>query len=341
MMRHSLLLATLALPLAVAMAGNVHAQTSSSGRESVETRGFRNLEAEKAARARAASGGHHHGAGGHAHHAHGGAEHGVETENIFGFTLGSDTEHAGAFGIAVENVGRFGKRDASYSALGQKLELAYGVTNDLSVSLALLGDFHRVKPRDGATTFEQVDSRYMFNGIGGEIRYRFLDRRNNPFGLTLHIEPSLAFSDEVSGLRGRKFGAENKIIFDREIIPERLFASFNLLHEMERMKERGADSTERGTKVGASLALAYQFMPNYLIGAETRYVRAYEGLTMTSYLGDALYVGPTVSARIAEKYWFSLAYNGLVAGREKASGQRLDLANFERHQFRLKFGYEF
>ncbi len=310
----------------------------------VEVRAWRNPEAaraadQRAAQARAHGHGHVHG---HAHsNAHGGAEHGVETENVFGFTLGSDTEHQGASGVAVESVARFSKRGGAYAAIGQKLEFAYGVTDNLSMSAALLGDYHRVRPRGDDERLEPVAPRYLFNGFGGEIRYRFLDRRNNPFGLTLHIEPSIAFSDEASGLRGRKYGAENKLIFDRELVAERLFLAFNLLHEIERMKERGAPEIERGVKAGASLALAYQVLPNVFIGAEARYMRAYEGYRLDASLGDAWHVGPMLSARIHEKYWFSLAYSGLVGGREKGAADRLDLANFERHQVRLKFGYEF
>jgi hypothetical protein len=66
-----------------------------------------------------------------------------------------------------------------------------------------------------------VRSRYAFNGFGAEFRYRFLNRETSPFGLTLHLEPSIARIDEVSGLAGRKLGSENKLILDRELIPTR------------------------------------------------------------------------------------------------------------------------
>lgn len=305
------------------------------GQERVQTRDFRNAEVRRAAESRPAGGhaGHNHGAG----HAHG-----IETENLFGFTLGSDTEHAGAKGLALENVARFGKRASSYFGLGQKLEFAYGVTDDLSVSLALLGDHHRVKEKPAYIgTVDNVKSRYLFNGVGGEIRYRLLDRSKAPFGLTLHLEPSIARSDELSGLKGIKYGTENKIILDREVIPEKLFVAFNLLQELEVVKEKGAPAWERASKVGASFAATWQILPNVFVGAEARYLRAYEGLRMKAYLGDAWYLGPTLSARFAENYWVSIAYNGLVGGHPKGGGIKYDLDNFERHQLRVKFGMEF
>lgn len=306
------------------------------GNERVETRDFRNPEVKRAAEARPAGGhaGHNHGPGGH--------EHGIETENLFGFTLGSDTEHKGAKGVAIENIMRFGKRETHYTALGQKLEFAYGITDNFSASLALLGDYHRIKEKTAFVgTVGDVKGRYLFNGFGGEIRYRFLDRKTSPFGLTLHLEPSIAFSDEASGLKGRKYGSENKLIFDQEIIKDKLFIAFNLTQEMEVVKERGAGAWERGSVVGASLAATYQVLPNIFLGAETRYLRSYDALRLKTYNGDAWYVGPTFSARFAENCWISVAYSGLVGGHAKGSSQKLDLGNFERHQIRLKAGMEF
>lgn len=332
MIPRRLMHACLILPLAFPAA----AQTF----EQIETRPFRNPEVEAAARA----GGHAHRHAGHGHeHAHGeGHEHGIETENLFGFTLGSDTEEEGARGVAVESVGRFGKRDAHYGALGQKLEASYGVTDDLSVSAALLGDHHRVRARPSGSAFEDVDARYMFNGFGGELRYRFLDRKRSPFGLTLHLEPSIALSDELTGLRGRKYGSENKLILDRELVPDRLFAAFNLLHEIERVREKGSTEIERASKAGASLSVAARLgdTPVFL-GAETRYLRAYQGFSFARSTGDAWYAGPFVAARVGEHLWFNLAYSGLIGGRERDTGLRPNLTDFERHQVRLKVGYEF
>jgi hypothetical protein len=303
------------------------------GSERVEIREFRNADVRRAAEARPAT---------HAGHNHAGHEHGIETENLFGFTLGSDTEHKGAKGVAIENIMRFSKRETHYTALGQKLEFAYGIMDSFSASLALLGDYHRIKEKPAFLgTVGDVKARYLFNGFGGEIRYRFLDRKTSPFGLTLHLEPSLAFSDEASGLKGRKYGSENKLIFDQEIVQDKLFVAFNLTQELEVVKERGAGAWERGSVIGASLAATYQVLPNIFLGAETRYLRAYDALRLKTYNGDAWYIGPTFSARFAENYWISVAYSGLVGGHAKGSSQKLDLGNFERHQIRLKAGMEF
>ena len=306
------------------------------GEPPAEVRSFRNRELEQAASERPVD------AHGHSHaHAQGHA-HAIETESLFGFTLGSSTEPQGTRAVAIETVARFGKRESSYSAMGQKLEFAYGVTDRFTLALGLLGDHHRIVEKPAyAGAVEEVRSRYIFNGFGGEIRYNFLDRNSAPFGLTLHMEPSLAFSDEASGLRGRKYGSENKLIFDREVIKDRFFAAFNLTHEMELTKEKGASAWERGSVVGASVAGSWQVAKNLFLGAETRYLRAYDGLNLGAFRGDAVYLGPTFSFFTDSHRFVTFAYSGLVGGKQKGSSGGLDLLNFERHQIRLKAGFTF
>jgi hypothetical protein len=296
---------------------------------------------------------------------------GVETENLFGFTLGSDTEEAGSKGVSSENVARLGKR-GTYRALDQKLEFEFGATDNLSLSFALLGDYHHVRSVPG---LDDVSGRYAFNGFGGELRWRFLDRKTSPFGLTLHLEPSVARIDEGSGQAGRKLGSENKLIFDRELIPDTLFGAVNLIYDVERVKERRENFVAaREAAAGIGAALSYRLTDNLFMGAEARYLRAYEGFSLKKWQGQALYLGPTLFATFLENGTISAAWNVQVAGREAidraeraeafaeyaeateaalAAGEALpaapefgrrgrrDLVNFERHQLRLKVGFSF
>lgn len=286
-------------------------------------------------------------------HEHGGHAHAIETENLFGFVLGSDTEEAGARTLALETVGRFGKRAGSYRGFVQKLEYGIGATDDLSLALSALGDHHRLRR---VPDFEDVPARSTFSGIGAEVRWRILDRRAAPFGLTLHLEPSLARIDETSGQAGRKLGSESKLILDREFVPDTLFGAVNLVLDGERMKERRAGTAaERAAVAGVGAALAYR-VSGVFIGAETRLLRAYEGIGLRQWQGQALYVGPTLFARLPQGGWLAAAWNVQVAGRQAAAKagpgsaeaardgarrDRRDHINFERHQVRLKIGFEF
>ena len=324
-----------AILIALALSPSPYAFAQAFGEVSPEVRNFRNREVGQAANERPTNSHGHNHARGQGH------DHGVESEIIFGFTLGSDTHPLGESKAAVETVARLGKLSSHYVAVGQKVEFAHAFTNDLSMSFTLLGDYHSISARRGyEADVEPVAARYLFNGFGGELRYRFLNRATSPFGMTLHMEPSVAFSDEASGLRGRKYGSENKLIFDREVIKDTFFAAFNLTHEMEMTKEKGAAAWERGTVVGASVAGSWQVAKNLFLGAETRYLRAYDGLSLGTYRGDAVYVGPTLTL-VKGAGFLNLAYSGLVGGKEKGSSGGLDLVNFERHHIRLKAGFHF
>jgi hypothetical protein len=291
------------------------------------------------------------------------ADEGIETENLFGFTNGSDTGKAGSKELGVEAVLASGKRAGSYRALGTKLEWGFGITDDLSMSFSALGDCHRIR---NIPELDDIHGRCGINGVGAEVRWRLLNRKTAPFGLTLHAEPSFARFDESSGQVGRKIGSENKIILDQELIPGTLFGAVNLLYDPERFRERLVIPAERGSVAGIAAALAYRVSKTTFVGGEVRYLRAYDGLALNRFSGQALYAGPTLFTQLTEKAWLSAAWNIQVAGREAldrrelaagivealeagedplfaapARRSRLDLKNFERHQFKLKAGLEF
>jgi hypothetical protein len=355
-MRSTPLLTSLMVCAAVIISSAAHAQ-SAFDQGVVQTRSARTPQKiEENHKGGEAHKGHSHGAGGHDH------DHGIETENMFGFTFGSDTDSAGSKIIAAETVARFNKSRGSYTGIGQKLEFGYGLTDNVSVAFGILGDYHRIR---NVPSLQDVSGRYNFNGIGGELRWRILNRETAPFGMTLHLEPSIARIDEASGLAGSKYGAENKLIFDKELIKDQLFGAINIVYDVERMKERGATEVEKGSLGGITGALSYQVAPKLFLGAETRYLRAYEGYELKRNAGQALYLGPTMFWHFGQAAWLSAGWSMQVSGREAINRReraeavqeaidagedpaslitrrgKLDLANFERHQLRLKVGFEF
>jgi hypothetical protein len=143
------------------------------------------------------------------------------------------------------------------------------VTDDFNAAFGPLADYHRVL---GVTGFDDVKG-FNFNGFGAELRWRLARRAPNAFGVTLHFEPSVQRVDELTGLRGTRRGSENKLILDRELIPDRLFAAFNLIYELERMRENGSPAWEDGSKVGVAAAATVQIAPKFFLGGEVRYLR--------------------------------------------------------------------
>jgi hypothetical protein len=256
------------------------------------------------------------------------AAHPTETESLFGFTLGSDTDEAGSKSIAIESVGSFGKRGGRYSGYGSKLEFAYGLRDDLSVSLGLLGGWRDIRGVAGLSDTNAV----RFDGLGTELRWRILKRQDYPVGLTLHIEPSWRAQDETSGAAGRGFSSENKLIIDRELIADRLYGAVNLIYDIETFKPRGG-TWERASTAGIATAATYQVVPQVFVGGEVRYLRSYEGIAFHRLQGEAVFAGPTLFWHFGDAAFLSLAWNMQVS--------RPDPDNFPRHQLRLKMGVEF
>jgi hypothetical protein len=100
-------------------------------------------------------------------------------------------------------------------------------------------------------------------------------------------------------------------------------------------------SAERSSTLGFSGALAFQAIPNAFLGAEVRYLRAYEGLTLQHFRGEAVFVGPTLYAMLGDHLGIVGAFSTQVAGHAVGVPGRFDLDNFPHHQARLKIFYEF
>jgi hypothetical protein len=62
-----------------------------------------------------------------------------------------------------------------------------------------------------------------------------------------------------------------------------------------------------------------------------------EGLGLDRFKGQAWYVGPTFFAKLGTHTSLSGAWNVQVAGKAADEPGALDLVNFERHQFLLRF----
>jgi len=263
--------------------------------------------------------------------------HPLETENLFGFTLGSDIDEIGTIGLALENVAALGKRDGRYRALNSKLELSYAPLQDLSVSFSLLSGAWNIGGNP-----DLLDTKaWRFRGVGGELRWRLLERGPERFGLTLHLEPSITMADEVSGQAGTGYASENKLILDTVLVHEKVWAAVNLVYDVESFRPWSGGPAEEASVGGITGAVTAKVHDGIFLGAEMRYLYAFNGLLMARQTGRALYLGPTAYWRMSDAAWLSAAWNVQVAGHANDDSRRLDLTNFSRHVVKLKIGFEF
>jgi hypothetical protein len=90
-----------------------------------------------------------------------------------------------------------------------------------------------------------------------------------------------------------------------------------------------------------SSALAFQVIPNVVIGADLWYLRHYEGLSFGSFSGDTVYLGPTFFWKIGPKTLITASWEAQVAGREIGGPSPLNLTDFSRQRARLLLEFEF
>ena len=255
----------------------------------------------------------------------------VDTEHMFGFTEGSDIGEAGEKELETDSTGRFGK------VVATALEAKYSFSDRFRLSAVATVAYYDI------TGVNAIDDRRQgaLQSVSFDARFRLFDREHAPFGLTLSVEPHRGFADEMGGERADQYGAEIRMLADRELIPGRLFAALNVSYEPEQTRLRESGETLRESTLGIGAALAMQVMPNVFVGVEARNLRHYDGLGLNGFAGQALYIGPTFYAAFGERYFVSAAWNIQVWGAVAGSSGALDLENFERHHVKLRVGARF
>jgi hypothetical protein len=178
------------------------------------------------------------------------------------------------------------------------------------------------------------------NGFEAEFRSVLIDRNPSPIAVTLSLEPEFHSRDETSGAKVVNYGLEVKLEADAELIKNRLFWGFNLLYEPETTRA-DLGIWERESAFGVSSALAYQIVPNVMIGADLWYLRHYDGAGFNTFTGDATYLGPTFYWKIAPKVLMSAAWETQIAGHESGVPSALDLTDFSQQRARLLLEFEF
>jgi hypothetical protein len=79
----------------------------------------------------------------------------------------------------------------------------------------------------------------------------------------------------------------------------RLFLAFNLLYQPA--ATRAAVGGDKKSTLVVSSALAFQIVPNVVVGVDLWYLRHYQGVAFNSLTGDAVYLGPTFFWKIAPR----------------------------------------
>jgi hypothetical protein len=261
----------------------------------------------------------------------------IETEHLFGFTIGSDVGELGERELEGSVTGRFSKRTGIYDAGSGTMSMEFVPLPNLRTEFTALVNAYDIS---GVSGFS--DQRYAaFGGLSADIRYRLLDRASAPFGFAIGAEPHWGRADDVTGEPVHQYGVDFVAAADWEIIPDRIVAAFNLLYQPQTMRAKSTGLWSQESTAGVALALMAQVRPGIFVGGEARYLRQYDGFGLDSLAGQGFFAGPTVYFKLSKRAWMTIAWSAQVAGHATAVPGSLDLVNFERQQARLLFGVSF
>jgi hypothetical protein len=261
----------------------------------------------------------------------------IETEHLFAFTIGSDVGELGERELEGSLTGRFSKRTGTYDAGTGTMSMEFVPMQNLRTEFTAVVNSYDIT---GVSGF--ADQRYTaFGGLSADIRYRLLDRASAPVGFAIGAEPHWGRADDITGQPLSQYGVDFVAAVERELIPDRVVAAFNLLYQPNAMRTKLTGVWSQESTAGVAFAVMAQVRSGIFVGGEARYLRQYDGLGLDNLAGQGFFVGPTVYFKFSERAWMTLAWSSQVAGHATAVAGSLDLVNFERQQARLLFGVSF
>ncbi|HET9415324.1 MAG TPA: hypothetical protein VFO74_14525 [Pseudolabrys sp.] len=278
--------------------------------------------------------------------------------DIFGFTSPTDIGDPCNWSFASENTGLVGKRDGSFFALFTKSEIAYTYSENLAFAFSAFTAYNKwsnvtilqdaLASAGAGVTVTGLD-KLQFDGLSGEVLLRLVTRSpGQPFALTASVEPRWSRIDlsSLTGYPAEFYAGEFKMLLD-VALTERLFAAMNVIYALGTQKYDipGANWVNNSlTSISAALTGRIYAAENALVegvflGAEARLLSSFAGLALNQNLGNAFFVGPTFAIAFQGGSMLNFVWTPQVAGRAfpaSAPGP-LDLDNFDRHHFRVKF----
>ena len=260
--------------------------------------------------------------------------------DIFGFTAPTDIGSPGDHGGSIEVDGNLGKRDGRYQNFTQKYGYERVFAENWSLGVAFFTAWHGVR---NVTVAPINRSMFQFDGASFEIGHRLIERSaTNPFAFKIALEPRWARLDD-GGRHSEAFGAELKFITDAVIVPEKLYWAGNLVLAYDNARNPEIKSKwQPSSEVKVSQALTIQVAETFLIGAEATYLAAFDGGAFNKFTGHAVFLGPTIYWKIADKVSLNATVAPQIAGRNIATpGQKMDLDNYTRMMTRFKLSVEF
>jgi hypothetical protein len=282
----------------------------------------------------------------------------VPDGDIFGFTNPTDIGDPCQWYFASEHTGLAGRRDGSFFALFTKSEVAYTYSENLAFAFSAFTAYNKwsnvavlqdaLASAGAGVTVTEWD-KLQFDGLSGEILLRLVKRSpGQPFALTVAMEPRWSRIDlaNLTGYPAEFYANELKLFLD-VALTQHLFAAMNVVYVLATQKYGIADANwvnGSGTVVSAALTgrihtAEKALVEGVFLGVEGRLLSAFTGLFLNENIGNAFFMGPTLAIAFQGERILNFVWTPQVAGRAHPASVpgALDLDNFDRHHFRVKF----
>ncbi len=261
----------------------------------------------------------------------------VDTEHLFGFSEGADIGHKGDRELESETIARLGKAAGNYGVATQNLEAKIVPVEHLRLGARASFAYFGISGVPGLADRGEG----ALQGLSFDARYVLVDRAQAPFGLTIIADPRWSRVDDISGEAVRNHGGMLTVAIDKELIGGKLFGAFNLLYDADATHFHATDLWQYQSKIGVAAAVAGHIQGGLFLGGEIRYLRVYDGLSLNTYAGQALFAGPTMYLKLSPQWALSGAWNFQIRGHTAAGGGPLDLTHFERQQAKLRLNFTY
>ncbi len=264
----------------------------------------------------------------------------VPDDDVFGFTSPTGLGDTGDINFTNENDFRFGKRGGRYFGLNNKFEFSYTIDPNWWVAASPFLAFNSLANVPGFLDKNTA----AFDGLSVELAHRFVERSvSNPWQVTASIEPRWGRIDPESGFGSESAGFTAKVFVDKVLIDNTLFWAANLNWGPQWSKDPFMpNNTLLSSQTLVSTAVSWQFAPQLYLALEAQYFGAFARIAPDHLMGQAVFVGPALAWKVNEKTAFNIVWEPQVWGRSSTSpGLPLDLDNFERSTFRIKYSQQF
>lgn len=258
-----------------------------------------------------------------------------EPSSAFGFGGSTSTLDVGKMDFQFDTTGRWDRRDGAYATATLGMQAARGVVEGLELGVTASAQHFDIS---GVPEVDDTD-RFRFVGVGAVYKWRLRETDDEGrVGLAVELNPRWAGVSGDTGTREDSLIVDARATGETAFVPNRLYGALGVTYTPTwTWPEEGEE--ERSSALDVSGSLAARVGPNAFVGAEARLASSFEGVALDRFAGRALYLGPTVSFRVAEGTWVSGAFEVQVAGEEGDEPDRdLDLTNYERFEvgFELK-----